>query len=53
MKETVEEAWDQALKYASFEAFEGKYTESEIAGMINEEDIKSEALQKILEFQVR
>ncbi|CAN2041718.1 DUF29 domain-containing protein [Candidatus Magnetomoraceae bacterium gMMP-15] len=47
----IEEAWDRALKYASLEAFEGRYSEAELMQMINAEQIKNEALQKILQRQ--
>ncbi len=49
----VEEAWDKALRCASFESFEGNRTESEIAGMIDEEKIKDEALRMMLDMQDR
>lgn len=49
----IEEAWGKALRYASAEAFEGSRTESEIAEMIDGKAIKNEALQKILEMQLK
>ena len=52
LKIAVEEAWEKALRCASFESFEGTRTESEIAEMIDEEEIKGEALRKILKMQV-
>lgn len=51
IQEAIEESWEQALKNASMEAFEGGYSEAEIVEMIDEKQIKTDAIQKILEFQ--
>ncbi|CAN2040238.1 DUF29 family protein [Candidatus Magnetomoraceae bacterium gMMP-15] len=52
LDEILSSAFKPALKNASFEAFEGKYDEIELASKINKEDIKNEALEIILKVQV-
>ena len=47
----LEEAWEKALPCASMEAFEGSYSETELAGMIDEKEIKEEALRMVLDKQ--
>ncbi len=51
LKTVLEEAWEKALPCASMEAFEGSYSETELAGMIDEKEIKEEALQMVLDKQ--
>lgn len=43
------EAYPRALKNASYEAFEGRYDASELGEMVNENDIRNEALKLILQ----
>jgi len=43
------EAYPGALKNASYEAFEGRYDASELGEMVNENDIRNEALKLILQ----
>jgi len=47
----LEEAWDSALTSTSLEAFEGRYKESELAKMIDEEKIKQKAIDLICQEQ--
>ncbi len=42
--EIIEEAYDHALKEASFEAFEGKLTTQELSRKVDREAIKSKAI---------
>ena len=42
--EIIEEAYDHALKEASFEAFEGKLTTQELNQKVNREGIKGKAI---------
>ncbi|MDM8552809.1 DUF29 family protein [Desulfobacterales bacterium HSG2] len=51
LRETVQEAYEEALDNAAVEAFEGRYSESALAEMVDEEKIRKEALQLILEGQ--
>jgi hypothetical protein len=51
LKTVLEEAWEKALPCASMEAFEGSYSETELAGMIDEKEIKEEALRMVLDKQ--
>ncbi|HHC23968.1 MAG TPA: DUF29 family protein [Desulfobacterales bacterium] len=53
LRETVQEAYEPALDNAALEAFEGHYSESELAEMVDEEKIRKEALQLILEGQAK
>lgn len=45
--ETIEEAWQIALRRASLETIEGRFDENELALMVNEKQIKEEALRLI------
>ena len=47
----IDEAYENALGLASLEAFEGVYEPEELAKMINETQIKAEALRLILQAQ--
>lgn len=47
LKEIIDEAFDHALTEASFEAFEGKLSEQELAEKIDTEAIKSKAINLI------
>lgn len=47
LRDAVEESWNTALRKASFEAFEGGYDESELARMIDDRQVKKEALDLI------
>ena len=49
LKEVMSDAWPLALLRASFEAFEGRFDDRELAEKVNEEEIKKEALKLILE----
>ncbi|QTA92508.1 DUF29 [Desulfonema magnum] len=53
LRETVHEAYEDALDNAALEAFEGRYSESELAEIVDEEKIRKEALQLILERQIK
>ena len=53
MRETVQEVYAEALDNAAIEAFEGCYSGSELAEMVDEEKIRREALQLILEGQAK
>jgi hypothetical protein len=48
LQEIIEDAFDTALKKAALEAFEGQYTEQELAQKITENEVKSQALQAII-----
>ena len=47
LQEAVNESWRTALRRASFEAFEGRYDDSELAEMVDDAQIKEEALEVI------
>ncbi len=47
LREAIEESWNTALRKASFEAFEGRYDESELARMIDDKQVKKEALELV------
>jgi hypothetical protein len=47
----IDEAYENALGLASPEAFEGVYEPEELAKMINETQIRAEALRSILQAQ--
>ena len=49
LQEILVDAFDTAIKKASLEAFGGIYTEGQIIEIINEEEIKSKAMNLILE----
>ena len=49
LRETVREVYEEALDNAAIEAFEGRYSDSELAEMVDEEKIRKEALQLLLE----
>jgi hypothetical protein len=51
LKEAIVEAYENALDLASLEAFEGIYRLSELAEMVDEDQIKAEALHLILDAQ--
>ena len=42
LRETVQEAYEAALDNAALEAFEGRYSKSELAEMVDEEKIRKE-----------
>jgi len=48
---SVEESYRASLKYASVEAFGGAFDETELARMVDEPQIKKEALELILKNQ--
>ncbi|OQX25025.1 MAG: hypothetical protein BWK80_17780 [Desulfobacteraceae bacterium IS3] len=48
---SVEESYRASLKYASLEAFGGAFDETELARMVDESQIKKEALELILKNQ--
>jgi len=48
LQEIIEDAFDTALKKAALEAFEGQYTEQELAQKITANEVKSQALQAII-----
>jgi hypothetical protein len=47
--ETLEDAYDSALRDAAIEAFEGRYEAEEIGEMVNREEIIKKAMGLILE----
>jgi len=49
LRETVQEVYAEALDNAALEAFEGRYSDSELAEMVDEEKIRKEALQLMLD----
>lgn len=49
LKEIIDDAWPTALLKASFEAFEGRYDDDELARKTDEEQIKRESLKLILQ----
>ncbi len=49
LKETIDDAWPTSLLKASFEAFEGRYDDEELAHKIDEKQIKREGLKLILD----
>ncbi|GBF79387.1 DUF29 family protein [Aphanothece sacrum] len=49
LRETLEDAYELALRAAAKEAFEGKYEAEEIAAMVNETEIINQAMELILE----
>lgn len=51
LRDTVQEAYEEALDNAAVEAFEGRCSESALAEMVDEEKIRKEALKLILEGQ--
>lgn len=48
LKMAIEEAYANAMRLASLEAFEGRYDAVELAKMVNKAQIKGEVLQLIL-----
>ncbi len=49
LKELIEEVYLHAVTEATFEAFEGQYTEKELSEKINEREIKQKALALIVQ----
>ena len=49
LKDVIRDAWDMALLRASFEAFEGRFDETELARQLDAEQIKAEAMKLITE----
>jgi hypothetical protein len=49
--EAIDERYPLALDFASMEAFEGRYDPPELAEMVDETQIKAQALRLILEAQ--
>ncbi len=48
LKETLEDAYSSALRQASLEAFQGKYTVKELAKMLEKKTIINQAMELIL-----
>jgi len=48
LRQVMEEAFDLALKRASLEAFEGQYTERDLAAQIDQSDLIDEALRSVM-----
>ena len=48
LRSALDEVFQNALYNASFEAFEGVFTESELSGKVDEDEIKREAWDSIL-----
>ena len=51
LEDAIDEAFGFAMKEAADEAFEGNFSAKELAQMINEEQIKTEALNLILNYK--
>ncbi|MDQ3013687.1 MAG: DUF29 family protein [Acidobacteriota bacterium] len=51
LRDAIARHYQRALRRASLEAFEGNYTVAEFAKLVDEDQIKSQALQLILEAQ--
>ena len=51
LREAIDEVYDDALRAASLEAFEGVYAPSQLAEMVEPEEIKAEALRLVLAAQ--
>jgi hypothetical protein len=49
LQESIEEIYPASLRQASLEAFEGCYSDTELAAKIDASRIKAEALQRVLE----
>jgi hypothetical protein len=49
LKSIIEESWLTALRNASFHAFEGRYTENELAEKLDASQIRKEALQLVID----
>jgi hypothetical protein len=49
LENAIGESWNTALRKASLEAFEGRYDEDELAGKVNADEIRQEALRLIVE----
>jgi len=52
LRDAIDEIYATALDTASLEAFEGQYSEKELARKIDEKELKEEALRLILAEQV-
>ncbi len=48
LEEVIRESWKMALRKASFDAFEGRYDETELGEKVDASQIQKEALQMIL-----
>lgn len=53
LKEVVQDAWPTALVTASLETLEGKYDDETLGTVINEKEIKENALKLIMEMEKR
>ena len=51
LREAIDEVYANALRAASLEAFEGVYAPSQLAEMVEPEEIRAEALQMVLNAQ--
>ena len=51
LREGIDEIYPSSLRQASLEAFEGRYSESELAARIDENHIKAYAIELVLEGQ--
>jgi hypothetical protein len=51
LAEAIDERYPVALDYAALEAFEGRYDAPDLADMLNEKQLKAEALRLILNNQ--
>ena len=51
LQEAIDEIFDKSLRDAADEAFEGDFSAKELAQMINEEQIKKEVLDLILNYK--
>ncbi|QTA86180.1 DUF29 family protein [Desulfonema magnum] len=53
LEEVIEDAWEMALLRASFEAFEGCFDETELAGQVDAGQISAEAMRLITKGRIR
>lgn len=51
LREAIEEVYNNALRSAALEAFEGIYAPSQLAEMVEPEEIQAKALQLVLDAQ--
>jgi hypothetical protein len=51
LHETIDEAYPTALKKAALEAFDGQYETEQLAGFVDENQIKQDALEMLLQEQ--
>ncbi len=53
LSEVIGDAWEMALLRASFEAFEGRFDETELARQVDARQIRAEAMRLLTEARLR